>query len=151
MQGTDSILIRVLPKHAISPPPVHRIRLAPSTDAAVVWEGKSEDDRLRALLAPAAPRSRWEEIPEELVGDTPALGCVCPNCKRRGHDLAHCPWKGGGMQQTQQQRQAQRAPPRPTGIPRSQLREVNPEQQDSGQVYVEPSSGRVFSSNFALS
>lgn len=145
MQSGERVIVKVLPKHSLSPPKVRKLkRAAPQLPTHL-----TEAERLQHLVEHSYAMEPHLEIPEERIGNPPHPRYICRNCGRRGHYLRNCPWKGGGAEMTREERQAQRQPLAPTGIPRAHLRELPADQAHRPDVYVDPQSGRVFAADFA--
>lgn len=153
MAPADQVLIRILPKQAVSPPKMRRQATPPPPEPSPpeLPPEADEMERLRALIQSTSGAERqphWARLPVERVGDAPPEWYVCKNCSSRGHFIRNCPWKGGGREA---QRQAAAARPlRPCGIPRCHLRAASEEEKAAGRVFVD-SDGHTYSLDHSIS
>lgn len=130
------VVITIMPKHALAPPPVIYTHPAPPPGLdereLIAWHSES-----RALP------------PLERVGDAPPEHYRCHNCKRRGHFHRHCPWRGGGLQETQRERARAKPSARPTGIPMDKLRRVTDATHSNKQQLMIDADNRIFDADFS--
>lgn len=134
------VLIRVVPKQAVSPPKRRKVE-EPKDNSSI-----SEEDRILAMQAgPQKPEPYWASLPVDRIGDAPPEWYVCKNCSHRGHYIRQCPWKAPEKQELVRQKRAQR----PCGIPRCYLRLATEQEKADGKVFV-GDDGKLYSTNHAL-